>query len=903
MAKKVILIDGNSLAYRAFYALPDTMKTSSGISVNAVYGFTTMLMKILDMKPDYIAIAFDKAAPTFRHKEYAEYKATRQKAPPTLYEQMPFVQKMSEAFDIPVFELDGYEADDIIGTLAKHAESKGFEVDIVTGDMDSLQLVDRNIKVVTTRKGLSDIVTYDADEVKKKYGIGPEQVVDFKALKGDSSDNIPGVSGIGDKTASALLQQFGSLDNLLRNISKVEGKKLKERLETGVETALLSRRLAKIATDAPIDINFEKNEYKGIDWNKVLPMFEEMEFTSLIKKYSPRSSLFSMEQKREDIKSGNLMYVTVDSKEKLDPLVRELSSCDAFAFDTETTGINTFSDSLVGISISIKPGEAYYIPLGHNTGKQLSLKQVISELKPVFENTAINKYAQNAKFDAEVLYRNGIRVEGISFDTMIAAYTLDPTSGKYGLKSLAHGLLGKRMIEISDLIGSGAKQITMADVEIDKASDYACSDADMTLQLVPILRSSIEKEGLADLFEKIEVPLIEVLINMEENGVSIDKAKMHQIAKDMDKQIKYLETQIFAISGETFNINSGKQLQAILYEKLKLPVIKRTKTGSSTDAEVLEELADKFEIAARLMEYRQLQKFRSTYVDVLPELINPDTGRIHSSFNQTVTATGRLSSTNPNLQNIPAKGDLAQKIREAFVPAKKGWKIISADYSQIELRILAHLSGDAVFTKAFMEDKDIHRATAAEVFEVDQKDVTDEMRSKAKVVNFGIIYGMSDFGLSKSLKIKRTEASRYIETYFKKHAGIKKFIDEVIVQAKKDGYVCTLLGRKRPIPDINNPNNSLRQFAERVAINTPVQGTAADIIKVAMINIHNLLKKKRLKTMMILQIHDELVFEAPDDEAAEIVKMIDQEMVNAVKLNVPVKVHIGVGNNWAEAKN
>jgi len=902
MARKIVLIDGNSLAYRAFYALPDTMKTASGITTNAVYGFTTMLLKILDKSPDMIAIAFDKAAPTFRHKEYAEYKATRQKAPPTLHEQMPYVRKIAQVFDIPIFEMDGFEADDIIGTLAKQAEQKGFDVDIVTGDLDALQLVNDKVKLLTTRKGLSDIVEYDAAEVNKRFGIKPEQVVDFKALKGDSSDNIPGIAGIGEKTASDLLQRFGSLDNLLNNIDKIESPKLKEKVKAGIDNARLSKRLAQIVTDVPVKFDFEITGPKEINWAKVLPVFEELEFSSLIKKYSAKEGPSLIEKKREEIKGSKVRYTTITKDEQLDALADELAASPAFAFDTETTGTNTFEDELVGLSFSIKPDQAYYIPVGHKNGRQLNIDKVIGKLKPILENKQINKFGQNIKFDSEVLFNYGINIQGITFDTMVAAYTLDPTSRKYGLKSLAHGLLGKRMIEITDLIGTGAKQVTMADVEIETASDYACSDADMTLQLVPILKKNIEKENLSALYEKIEVPLIDVLIKIEENGVSIDEKKLNQMSKDLEKQMKGLETHIFAISGETFNINSPKQLQYILFDKLKIPIVKRTKTGASTDAEVLEELSANFEIAAKLMDYRQLQKFKSTYIDVLPGLVNKKTGRIHTSFNQTVTATGRLSSTNPNMQNIPAKGELAQKIREAFVPQNKGWQILAADYSQIELRILAHLSGDPIFTKAFNEDKDIHRITASEVFGVDIDSVTPEMRDKAKVVNFGIIYGMSDFGLSKSLKIKKTEAAKYIDTYFLKHSGIRKFIDNVIEQARKDGYVTTLLGRKRPIPDINNPNNNLRMFAERVAINTPVQGTAADIIKAAMINIHNQLISKNMKTKMILQVHDELVFEVPDGEVDLLKKMVDHEMVNAVKLDVPVKVHIGVGNNWSEAK-
>jgi len=901
MPKKAVLIDGNSLAYRAFYALPDTMKTASGITTNAVYGFTTMLLKVLDRKPDFIAIAFDRAAPTFRHKEYKEYKATRQKAPPTLIEQMPLVRKISEGFEIPVFEMDGFEADDLIGTLAKKAEKEDFDVEIYTGDMDALQLVDEKISVQRTMRGLTDIIKFDEKEVEKKYGITPKQVVDYKAILGDTSDNIPGIHGIGKVGAVKLLQEFGSLDNILKNIGKISAPSLRNKVEAGIDMARLSKRLATIVTDVPMNIDFGKLQAKEIDWSKVIPLFEEFEFNSLVKKYSEQPSLFTVEKKREALKEAKVNYVTVDSKEKLDALVKDLASSESFAFDTETTGQNPLRVKLVGLSFSIKPDSAYYIPVGHNKGEQLNIDKVLAALKPVLENTGIKKYGQNLKYDIEVLYNHGINVLNLSFDTMIAAYTLDPT-GKIGLKNLAHGLLGKKMIEITELIGTGAKQITLAEVDIEPASDYACSDADVTLQLVPVLQQNITKEKLNDLFNNIEMPLIDVLASMEENGVSIDEEKLKELSKELETDMKRLETHIFAISGEVFNINSPKQLQKILYDKLKLPIIKKIKTGASTNAEVLEDLAVQFEIARRLLDYRQLQKFKSTYVDVLPTLVNPKTGRIHTSFNQTVTVTGRLSSSNPNMQNIPAKGKMAKRIREAFVPAKKGWKILGADYSQIELRILAHLSGDPVFAKAFNEDLDIHKATAAEVFDVPLSEVTDEMRDKAKVVNFGIIYGMSDFGLSKSLKIKKTEAAKYIDKYFTKHAGVKKFIDEVIAQAKKDGFVCTLLGRKRPLPDINNPNMGLRNFAERTAINTPVQGTAADIIKVAMINIHNQLIANKLKTKMILQVHDELVFEVPDEEVPEVKELVEHEMVSAVKLNVPVKVHIGVGGSWAEAK-
>ncbi|MFC1559833.1 DNA polymerase I [Candidatus Margulisiibacteriota bacterium] len=901
----IILIDGNSLAYRAFYALPDTMKTSKGLVTNAIYGFTTMLLKVIEEDPKMIVIAFDKAAPTFRHKEYKEYKATRQKAPPTLSQQLPYIRKVAEAFNIPSYELEGYEADDIIGTIARQAEQLGHKVRIVTGDRDALQLVDDKVDVLATRRGITDTVIYDEKEVERQFGIKPSQIVDFKALKGDSSDNIPGIAGIGDKTATELIQKFGDLESLFKNADKIEKEKLRTKVKEGSDIAKLSKRLATIVTNVPIKVDFEHAK-QTVDWKKALSFFEEFEFKSLIKKYTEKlqgADLFSViEEKKMDIKKHKADYSVITSIKDLKDTAKNMAANKAFAFDVETDSVDPFHVNLVGISLSCKPNVGCYIPVGHNSGKQIDIKEALAVLKPLLEDPDIKKYGHNIKFDSEVVSNYGIEVKGIAFDTMVAAYTMDPTSRKYGLKPLSHGLLGKHMIEITELIGTGKKSKTMNELAIEAVSDYACSDADSTYQLVNIFSKKLKEESLEDLFYKIEVPLIEVLIKMEENGVSVDVDKLKKMSKEIEASLKNLTIDIFAIAGEEFNLNSPKQLQNILYEKLKIPITKRTKTGASTDAEVLSNLSKDFEIAAKLLEYRQLQKYKSTYIDVLPDLINIKTKRIHTSFNQTITATGRLSSSNPNLQNIPVKGDIAKKIRSAFVPAKKGWSILSADYSQIELRILAHLSNDKILTKAFLEDKDVHTATAAEVFGVPLDKVTPEMRNAAKVVNFGIIYGISEFGLSKSLNIKKTEAGKYIENYFKRYSGVKTFIDKTISQAKKDGFVCTLLGRKRPLPDINNPNISLRNFAERTAINTPVQGTAADVIKVAMINIHNILKKEELKSKLLLQVHDELVLEVPDEELTQVTKMVEHEMVNAVKLNVPAKVHIGSGNNWAEAK-
>jgi DNA polymerase-1 len=890
-APRIVLIDGNSLAYRAFYALPDTMRTTSGIFTNAVYGFTTMLLKVLDDEPDFVAISFDRPEPTFRHKAYEAYKATRQKAPPTLSEQIPHVKEVAEAFDIPIYEIAGYEADDVIGTLAKEAEKEGYEVTILSGDLDPLQLVNKKIKVLTTRKGITDTVLYGEKEIKERYGIKPDQLIDFKALKGDSSDNIPGVPKVGDKTAAQLLKEFGSLEEILKNADRISKKGLKENIKKNVHLAELSKKLATIVTDVPIEIDFKECERGQIDWKKVLPLFEKLEFGSLVKKYGRGLEEYKteavIEKKREKI--AKFDFKCVKSETDLKDLISKLEKADAFAFDLETTSHDPFAAEIVGISFSTEVKSAFYLPLRLKDSKPQ--KVTLEKLRPIFASDKL-KIGQNIKYDIEVLKNAGIEVKGPLFDTMVAAYLLDPISGKYGLKKLAKQFLGREMINLMDLIGKEAEYDNFAEVPVDLATDYACSDAEATFGLYEIFKLALKAQKLDKLFDEVEMPLVEVLVEMEENGVGIDSQLLKKMSGEMEGSLKDVEEDIHAIAGETFNINSPKQLARILFDKLMLPVIKRTKTGPSTNIEVLEELAaQKFEIAEKLMDYRQLMKLKSTYVDVLPALISPETGRVHTSFNQTITATGRLSSSDPNLQNIPAKGDWGKLIRSAFIPEKKGWVILAADYSQVELRILAHLSQDPNMIKAFEQGKDVHQSTADEL---------GISRDAAKTVNFGVIYGISDFGLAKQLKIKKTEAARFIDNYFNKHKGVKEFIDKTIAEARENGYVTTLLGRKRPMPDINSPHFGMRAFAERTAINTPVQGTAADMIKVAMVNINSKLKSQNAK--LILQVHDELVFECPKEEAARVKKMVEEEMASAIKLKVPVKVDVGAGGNWAEAK-
>ncbi|PIS28164.1 DNA polymerase I [Candidatus Saganbacteria bacterium CG08_land_8_20_14_0_20_45_16] len=881
---KIILIDGNSLAYRAFYALPDTMKTTTGITTNAVYGSTMMLLKVLDEKPDFVAIAFDRREPTFRHKEYKEYKATRQKAPPTLYEQMPYVREVAESLDIPVFELAGYEADDLIGTLTKEAESAGHEVEILTGDLDALQLVSPKTKVLTTRKGITDTVLYGEKEVEERFGIKPNQIIDFKALKGDTSDNIPGVPKVGEKTAVELLKEYGTLEEILKNIDNIKKKALKENLANNIDLAKLSQKLATIVTNAPIEIDFDKCQRGEINWSKVVPLFEKFEFNSLVKKHSQGLAEYSteaiIEKKRDELAKFNFQCVKDD--QELSELIHQLEKAEVFAFDLETTSLNPFEAEIVGISFAIETMAAFYVPMKPT---------ILEQIKPLLQTEKL-KIGHNIKYDIEVLKQNGVEVAGPFFDTMVAAYLLNPVSGKLALKVLAQQFLGRQMIKMVELIGKEAEYKNFSEVPLDIATDYACSDAEATFGLYEIFKLALEKQKLDKLFHEVEMPLIAVLVEMESNGVKVDEKLLAQMAKEIDKSLKDLEEDIYAIAGEVFNINSPKQLSKILFEKLMLPVLKKTKTGASTNFEVLEELAaKKFEIAEKLIDYRQLSKLKSTYVDVLPTLAERKTGRIHTSFNQTITATGRLSSSDPNLQNIPARGEWGKRLRSAFVPEKKDWVIMAADYSQIELRILAHLSADPALKQAFLDDKDIHQATA------DELGIT---RNEAKAVNFGIIYGISDFGLAKQLKIKRTEAAEFIAKYFNKYRGVKAFMDRTIAEAKENGFVTTMLGRKRPLPDINSPNHGIKSFAERTAINTPVQGTAADMIKIAMVKIFSHLTAHSSK--LILQVHDELVLECPKSEVETTKQIIEAEMVAALELSVPVKIEVGIGASWAGAK-
>jgi DNA polymerase-1 len=896
--KKLFLIDGNSFCYRAFYAIR-ALTNSKGRPTNAIYGFVTMLNKIVkENKPDMLAVAFDLKGPTFRHKKYEDYKIQRKPMPDDLVGQMPYIKRIVAAYNIPIFEVEGYEADDVLATIARRAEEKDVETFIVTGDKDALQIVGSHIKVYSPHK---EGLIYDAAKVKEEYGVEPDRMIDIMSLMGDAIDNIPGVKGIGEKTAVELIAEFGSLDGVYNNIDKIKSEARKRILSENKEMAYLSKELALLDENVPIKIDFKELELKEPDQKKLLEFFKELEFKSLLKNVTPKGTLKST-------------YELIEDEKAFKKLVDELADLKEFTFDFETTSEDPMLAAPVGVSFSWKIGHAFYVPmnpalsmnsedLGRKSGvnKYFTVENVLGALKPIFENEKITKTGQNIKYEYIVLANNGIELEGISFDTMVASYVLNPSKLNHGLDDICLEYLSHKMTTpIEELIGKGKTAITMDKVDVKKVADYCCEDSDVTLRLKKILEKDIADKGLDKLFYDVEIPLIKVLAIMEINGVAIDKEYLAKLSKEMAHKLDKLTKDIYDLAGEEFNINSPKQLSKILFEKLKLPVVKKTKTGISTNEEVLVKLAAEHKLPKMLLEYRELAKLKSTYVDSLPELINPKTGRVHTSFNQTVTATGRLSSSGPNLQNIPIKTDEGKKIRKAFIPSSDANCLLSADYSQIELRILAHLSGDKQLLKAFKEGLDIHAFTASLVFGVKEKEVTSEMRSMAKTVNFGIVYGMSPYGLSQSLNIGVDKAKEFIDAYFERYPDVRQYLEGLMEEARQKGFVTTILGRRRYIPEINNPDMRIRQFAERTAINAPIQGSAADVIKVAMIAINEKLTNGGMKTRMTMQVHDELVFDVPKAELGKAKEIVKKGMEEIIKLNVPVEAHIEVGSNWLE---
>ena len=883
---RLFLIDGSSYIFRAFHAI-GRLSNSKGFPTNAIFGFTSMLLKILrEMKPEYVAVVLDAQGPTFRDEIYSEYKANRPGMPEDLGAQIPYIKRVIEAYHIPVIEREGYEADDVMGTIAKEVAQKGVDVVIVTGDKDMLQLVAEHITTLDTMRDRS----FGVQEVLGRYGVRPDQMTDMMGLTGDSIDNIPGVPGIGEKTAVELIREYETLENLLGNRERLPKKKLTEALTRFEEQAVLSKRLATITTDVPLEYDLTDFIVSDPNVEMLKEIFRELEFNKFLK------DLTTERLTTED-------YHLVTEHDQFSNIVEELKGYGGFAFDFETTSRDPMVAELVGLSLSFNPYQAYYIPMAHRyrgAPKQLERDFVLGELKPLFEDEKIEKYGQNLKYEYILLSRYDIELRGIACDAMVASYLINPTKHHHNLEEIAREYLDHRMTSYKDVVGSGRREISFDQVDAETAKNYSCEDADVTLLVTRILLPKLIDDGLKELFDEIEIPLIEVLAHMEMSGVKIDRFLLEEMSKEFETQLASYAGRIYFLAGEEFNINSSQQLSRILFEKLRLPKIKRTKTGASTDIEVLTKLAQQHDLPLELLSYRSLSKLKSTYIDTLPRLINPRTGRVHTSYNQTVTATGRLSSSDPNLQNIPIRSEEGKRIRQAFIP-EDGWLMVSADYSQIELRILAHLTGDTELCEAFHRNEDIHARTASNIFGVSLEDVTPDMRRQAKVINFGVIYGMSAFGLGKELGIEPRIASAYIEDYFQKYRGVQGYIDSSLKEARKRGYVATLFGRRRYLPDINSSNHMARNAAERTAINTPIQGTAADLIKAAMIHIHRRLKDLVLSSKMIMQVHDELVFECPEGELEKASRIIREGMEGAMVCSVPLKVSIAHGRNWNEA--
>lgn len=925
--KKLIIIDGNALIHRSFHALPPTMKTKTGEPTNAVYGFTTVLLKaIREFKPEYIALTLDRKAPTFRHKKFDGYKAKRVKAPDELYAQIPLVKELATAFNIPIFELDGFEADDLIGTIVRTVDGDVEKI-IVTGDMDTLQLVNGHTKVYTMSRGLSDSVVYDKKAVIARYQLAPDQMIEYKALRGDPSDNIPGVRGIGEKTATDLLVNFKNIDGVYNNL---DSDKIKDRirglLEEHKEEAYLSRELATIVCNAPIKFSLEDSKFEGFDQEEVVQLFSKFEFKSLLPRLQvlcATSTEISQSEKpivdKFERNKTEFKYKLINSEKDFKIFLASLKKQKSFTYDTETSSFEPITSKLLGISFSWKEGEAYYVDFSQRRAhkpSELTLfnyrddesegtvkDEWLKKLKEIFEDEQIKKRAHNAKFDIRVIRNQGIDIKGVDFDTMIASYLLNPGSRQHNLDAVTFTELGFEKISKTDLLGKGKDKISFSEVNVERLSIYSCEDADFTNRLYKTLEKQIKDEKLSKLFKDIEMPLVPVLAQMEDNGIHLDGKFLDKMSEKIAKKLSSLEKSIYKKAGTEFNIRSTQQLREVLFDKLQIPTkdIKKTKTGFSTAADELVKLKDQHKIIADIQEHRELSKLMSTYIEALPVLINKKTKRIHTSFNQTVTATGRLSSTDPNLQNIPVKTELGREIRKAFISGK-GYKLLALDYSQIELRLAAHMSGDTKMIKAFKEGADIHTATAAEINQVGISEVTKKMRREAKATNFGILYGQGPHGLSRTAEIPYWRAKEFIDQYFVVYSDVKKYIETTTEEARKKGYAETLFGRKRHLPELNSSVVMMRKSAERMAVNTPLQGTAADMIKVAMIKAEEWIEKNFQdgEVGMLLQVHDELVLEARNDIVEKVAKELKKIMENVLKLKVPVIVDVKQGNNWGE---
>ena len=906
MGKKLVLVDGHALAYRAFFALPiDAFSTSRGELTNAVYGFTLMLLRALEQeRPDYIAVTFDAGKETFRHREFKEYKAQRARMPEEMRDQMARIAEVIEALGIPIFEVEGYEADDLIGTLSEQAQGLGVETLILTGDYDAFQLVSPRVKVLTTgghRQPFSEARLFDEKALEEKYDFRPSLLVDYKALVGDASDNIPGVSGIGPKYATDLIKRYGTIEEIYEHLEEIAPARVRNALVEGKEQAFLSKRLATIVIDVPITLDLEKCRTGDYDRDGVMEVFRELGFRSLVERL-PKS-----EQKAEQLmllrSEATLDCQVVTTKKALEKVVTELSHSSHLTLDVETTGTDAMSVDLVGLALTTKPGGGYYIPLGHlEPMGQLLWEEVRAALAPILKDDRVAKWAHNAIYDLMVLRRHGLEVQGLAFDTMIAAYLLDPGGRGFGLKNLAWRKLGVEMTSISELIGKGRDQKTMAQVPIAAAAPYAVADVEATERLARLLEAELKEHQLWDLFVQVEMPLVEVLVAMEMAGVALDIEHLKQMSRELYLRITALEREIYEMAGHPFNVSSTQQLGTVLFEELGLPAKAKTKTGYSTAAGVLEGLRDMHPIIELVLEHRQLSKLKSTYLDALPLLVNPRTGRVHTSYHQTGTVTGRISSSDPNLQNIPIRTEIGRQVRRAFI-AEEGCLLLSADYSQVELRIMAHISQDPGLLSAFERGEDIHASTAATVMDVPLSQVTPEMRRIAKSINFGLSYGMGAYGLAQRTGLSQEEAAEFIANYFARYPKVREYIEETKRMAREKGYVSTLLGRRRYFPELRSTSRAhgrVKRAAERMAINMPIQGSAADILKIAMIRLHGALQERGLASRLTLQVHDELVLEVPEGEVKTVAPLVRSVMEGAYELRAPLKVEIKVGKNWEE---
>lgn len=888
--KKLFLIDGNSVLYRSFYAIR-FLSTSAGFPTNAVFGFISMLRKFIEKeKPHYLGVVFDVKGPTIRHKVFKDYKAQRKPMPEDLVVQVPVVKKVLKAMNIPVFEHEDYEADDVLGSLASQASTQKIPSVIVTTDKDLFQLVD---KLTTVYNPVKDLYL-DEKKIKETFGVSPSQVIDVLALWGDPSDNIPGVPGIGEKTAKTLVNKFGSLENLLENLDQVEKASLRDKIKKNLDQLELSRQLVTIEKGLSLKFKLENFSVSEPNREELIPIFQELEFSSLLSEY----------MKKPD--QAKKQYTIILEEGELREIVARIKKKGLISLDTETDSPFPTQANLIGMSFSVKSNQAFYLPLRHDYSQappQLSKEKAFRILEEVLTDPAIKKIGQNIKYDFIVLKREGISLQGIDLDSMVLSYLLEPNWGKHNLDKLAMNYLQVKTIPYNEIAGKGKNEVTLNAVPVERVAPYACQDADLAFRLSDRLWSKVKKEKLDSLYREFELPLIEVLADMEMWGVKIDTKALERLSEELQIELDHLRKKIYQLAGEEFNINSPQQLGHILFDKLQLPALRKTKKTKSysTSMTILQELGRVHPIAEYTLDYRQLSKLKSGYADALPLLLNPETGRIHTSYNQTVTATGRLSSSDPNLQNIPVRGELGQRFRKAFVPEKEHL-FLSADYSQIELRVLAHLSGDPALIEIFLHDRDVHAETAARVFGEVKTLSDEEKRRKAKIINFSMIYGASAFSLAKELGTSNSEAQSFIDLYYAKYPKVHAFLEGCVQDATDKGYSETLFGRKRQVPELRQKDRFAQQAGRRIALNTPIQGTAADLMKKAMISVWNEIKKQKLKTKMILQVHDELVFEAPDKEREKLESLVKERMENIFKLKVPLKVHLEWGVNWAEAK-